>query len=96
MDEEPLASLQTAAHEDIGPDGEEGLAERRRFGHCHALRHGQRVILMGERVFRVTTAGQKRGNRIALLPARHAGADLGHHARGLKTRVRSEAPGGGA
>jgi hypothetical protein len=66
MDEEPFAAAQAPAHEDIGPDGEEGLAERCRLGHAHTRRHRQRVILMRERIFRIAAPGQKRGDGVAL------------------------------
>jgi hypothetical protein len=85
VDEKPFPRLQAAPHEDVGPDGEEGLAERRRFGHGHPLRHRQGVILMREDIFGIAAPREKRGDGIALLPTRDAGADLCHDARCLQT-----------
>ena len=52
MHEQRLARLQAAALEDVGPDGEEGLGERRRLDHGEAGRDGQGVGLVRPRSIR--------------------------------------------
>ena len=52
--------------------------------HVERARHRQRVVLVGQRVFGIAAAGQQRGDRVADLPGRAAGADGGDLAGDLE------------
>ncbi len=54
--------------------------------HVERARHRQRVVLVGQRVFGIAAAGQQRGDRVADLPGRAAGADGGDLAGDLEAR----------
>ena len=83
MHQEALTRLQAAAHEDIGPDGIEGLAQARRGLQRHALGHGQRVICGRHGVFGIAPTRQQRADRITDFPAGDIRADGCDMARGL-------------
>ena len=75
MDEQRFAGLQTAALEDVGPDREERLGERRAADGGHprgdrqTLRRGRHAELG------VSAAGDERADRVADVPVGYVGAD---------------------
>ena len=71
MDEEDLARLQPAALEHIGPDGEEGLRQRRRLDQVEQpFGTGRHCGAGATAVLGIAAAGDQRADLVALAPAR--------------------------
>ena len=86
--EEPIASLQPAALEDVVPDSEVSLGHAARFGHGKALGDRQGLHILGDAVFGIAAAIDERADLVADFPARDAGADSRYLTRDLETRQR--------
>jgi hypothetical protein len=62
VDQHRLARPRIAALEQVGPDGEEGLGQRRRFDHLSAARHGQALARRRGAIFGIAAAGDERAD----------------------------------
>ena len=76
MHEQGFAGGELAALEHVVPDGEESLRNRGGLDHRKTCRHRQRVACKSQAIFGVTPADHERHQFVALVPARHARADL--------------------
>ena len=86
MDQKPLPALQSAAHENIGPDGEEGLGQAGRLFQAQRAGNGQTMRRRGGHIFRIAASGQKRADLIADLPLRDTRTFRHDLSRGFQPR----------
>ena len=86
MDQHALAGLELAALEEVVPDGEVVLRQRRGVQHVEALRRRQALRRRHGAVLGVGAARRQRAHRIADLPARDAVAERRDRAGGLEAR----------
>ena len=75
MYEQGLAGSELAALEDIVPDREKGLGNRRGLDHRQIWWRWQSVAFECQAVFGVAAADYQRHHFVSLSPARDAGAD---------------------
>ena len=72
MDQQDLAGAQRAALEDVGPDREEGLGQRRRLYRVEAARDREALDRGNHAIFRVAAAAHKRTDAVSHGPGRDA------------------------
>ena len=86
MNQEPFTGAQTAAHEDVGPDGKEGFGQAGGLIKGHAFRHGQTMGGGGRHIVGVAATGQQGADRVAHRPVANALADRGDFTRPFQPR----------
>ena len=65
MDQKHLTRLQPAARHNVGVNRKGRLTQGGGLIHWHIARNGQRVVLVGQRVFRIAPARQQRSHAVA-------------------------------
>ena len=86
MDQHAFAGLELPALEEVVPDGEVVLRQRRRAQHVEPLRWRQALRRRRRAVLGVGAARRERADRIAQLPPRDPCAQCRDSARGLEAR----------
>ena len=80
-----FARLQASPLEDVRPDGEERLRNRRRRDQIHAARDRQTLRRRRRTKLRVAASRHERAHRVAHAPVVHVGAERHDGARDLET-----------